>query len=309
MTTELPTQAVLCIGSFPTFLCQDLILKNSTGWPKSMAKCLKVCQCSMSFNVSCAALCQSRQVFHSIMMCAFTWDFTQRAKAIPDTIQHAGANIWESRLAGRSARGFCWLAGLNSWVLWIAVVHAKEAEETQTMFYKEFYRNSLPWGTWVAPPLALTLFVLGTWRKCTALQADFAFSLFCSLPPVLLTLDFILVLASPEVRQSQFSARYDMFVWSFVPLCTAASIMAIQTLAQAGCHPLPCALATILVTCSYFPLCVASFGFLYLTKLYLVRRFTLVWLILLSHSLDYMARIRGIRDIDAVEGVELGASG
>ena len=56
--------------------------------------------------------------FQFCMCCSFTLDFTNPMKAVANGMLHSAdsCNALDSPVAGRSARGFCWLAGINNWV-------------------------------------------------------------------------------------------------------------------------------------------------------------------------------------------------
>ena len=63
-----------------------------------------------------------RQSSLCILLCAFTVDRTNRIKAVSSGMlfdRNAPTDPLKSPLAGRSARKYCWLIGLNNWLIWI----------------------------------------------------------------------------------------------------------------------------------------------------------------------------------------------
>ena len=73
-------------------------------------------------------LYQPRQSSLCILLCASTVDFMNRIKAVSSGMlfdRNAPTDPLKSPLAGRSARKYCWLIGLNNWLIWILYMLVK----------------------------------------------------------------------------------------------------------------------------------------------------------------------------------------
>eukprot|EP00438_Fugacium_kawagutii_P014098 Skav211547 [mRNA] locus=scaffold871:73636:79434:- [translate_table: standard] len=246
-------------------------------------------------------------VFESVLVVAFTWDFTQRVMAVGSGILFGESDeLLESPVAGRSARIFCWFSGVNQWILWSSTI-----VENQTMFDalgrqedELFLRNHLPFSSVAVPCLSVGLILLARWRRCrnckssfrcrclymTSLEwhEDLAFALFCCAPAILL------------MANTYFAHRSKSFLWydyeeEMYFRNVALAIAGVQTLIQGGCHPLICMIISAILIVGVG----APFGlFEYSANWFLLIRHVfglLVTLILaLSHLIDFFTRLPAI---------------
>ena len=207
----------------------------------------------------------------------------------------------ESPVAGRSARRVCWVSGVNQWILWAATMIHNSVESTRHWQDAVFLRNHIPICSVAVPFLAVGLVVLALCSKrrisrcrgtsCTssAWHEDFAMAFFCCAPAVLLMVNFRLARIEYMHMEIKLPSWYDFqdeTARRSLLLCTTG----LQTLIQAGCHPMICAAgAASLTAASFSMLPVGEMDFLPV-----VIQSALAWLLVVSHLIDFFARMRAI---------------
>ena len=243
------------------------------------------------FNVTCGS-------FQLFLVCAFSQDFTNRVRAVSsgEIFRIADEDLCETPLRGRSARRFCWLMGISSWVAWGAFLIARATREAGPL-YNAVLQNRLPICSWLAPCVLIAV-LLWARQQCIAWKADLALLFCCLTPPLLVAGDLILQVKSevcgPPGQLWPACLDFQAFFAAYmVTLC----FMALPVLVQAGCHPLLCTLPCILLSVIFVGTFLESF-YHHIT-LYLAREVTvsapLSWMVWLSHAIDYFKRMRAIR--------------
>lgn len=225
--------------------------------------------------------------FSFFIITAFTIDFTRRVHAVTSGVLFGEtAEPLQSPVAGRSARSWCWLPCLGNWLAWVCWQILKRQHEG-TSYAPSIYRNRLPICTVLGPVVALAFLLLAMTQKATSWWADLGLAACCTWPPCLLLLDMSLVhktVWTPPIFPA--AIQYEQTLGG---MATSQSMMAIQTLIQAGCRPEVCALS-----CSVF-------GLLSLQPhVGPVHKYThlwfLNWLLVVSHGIDYWRRLRAIEE-------------
>eukprot|EP00435_Cladocopium_sp_Y103_P066390 s893_g28.t1 len=214
--------------------------------------------------------------FECTMLVAFTWDFTLRVKAVCSGVLF-GENdeVLKSPVAGRSARSVCWVSGVNQWILWAATMIHHHVEYTRQD--AAFLRNHIPISS----------------------IADFAMAFFCCAPAVLLMVNFRFAYVDGERMPLIWYYFRDETIRRSLLLFTTA----VQTLIQAGCHPMICAAATASLTAASFLTWPFEFveevhtlgnrgSFIVLSPVVIVT--ALAWFLVVSHMIDFFARMRAI---------------
>ena len=178
--------------------------------------------------------------FQLCIGCAFSLDFTKRVKAVATGMLH-NANTYdplESPVAGRSARGFCWLVLMNNWVF-IACFCGLSWDDNvypSWMYVLDTICLCLPWG--------FLLFTLSP--NCTPFKSDVAFVSFSYAPPtwVLLRHNFY------QAPGFYILQEYLTILWFFgaVALACRSIFFATQAAIQAGCIPFVCIVGFLFVT-------------------------------------------------------------
>ena len=171
--------------------------------------------------------------FQFCMCCAFGLDFTNRVRAVAAGMLHnADTNDpLESPVAGRSARGFCWLAGMNNWVAqtffcWVSSAVSKEYPSWMCIL--DTICLSLPW----------IVLLCTRCRNCTPFKSDLAFVFFSYAPPAW-------ILFRPRLYQTptdHVGTDYDELAWFLggTSLACTSTVFATQAAVQAGCVPFLC---------------------------------------------------------------------
>ena len=222
----------------------------------------------------------------------------------------------ESPLAGRSARRVCWVSGVNQWILWAATMIHNSVESTRRD--AAFLRNHIPVSSVAVPFLAVGLVVLalcgkrrtsrcrGTSFTSSAWYEDFAMAFFCCAPAVLLMVNFRYAGIECSHGERRIFSWYDFqdeTIRQSLLLCTTG----VQTLIQAGCHPMICvAAAASLTSTSVFILpfvlveqvqafagSLEAIGGIIVLSPVLIQS-ALAWFLVVSHLIDFFARMRAI---------------
>ena len=221
----------------------------------------------------------------------------------------------ESPVAGRSARSVCWVSGVNQWILWAATMIHNHAESTRQD--AAFLRNHIPISTVAVPFLAVGLVGWALCRKgrtsgsrgvsftCSAWHEDFAMAFFCCAPALLLMVNFRFAHIEYIDEERKLLSWYDFqeeTIRRSLLLCTNG----LQTLIQAGCHPLICAAATASLTAASFLMWpsklvqrvhdIGNLGSMgsYIFIAPVVIQSALAWFLVVSHLIDFFARMRAI---------------
>ena len=217
----------------------------------------------------------------------------------------------ESPVAGRSARSVCWVSGVNQWILWAATMIHNHAESTRQD--AAFLRNHIPISTVAVPFLAVGLVGWALCRKgrtsgsrgvsftCSAWHEDFAMAFFCCAPALLLMVNFRFVHIEYIDEESKHLSWYD-FQHETIRRSLLLYTSGLQTLVQAGCHPLICAAAAASLTAASFlvwPLELVRKTDMgpvgsYIFFAPVVIQSALAWFLVLSHLIDFFARMRAI---------------
>eukprot|EP00438_Fugacium_kawagutii_P009724 Skav210496 [mRNA] locus=scaffold601:206948:212341:+ [translate_table: standard] len=249
-------------------------------------------------------------VFESVIMVAFTWDFTQRVKAVGSGILFGASDeLMESPVAGRSARIFCWFSGVNQWILWSITMVENQSKLDALQWRQEdglYFRNHLPFSSIVAPFLSVGLVLLARCRRCrkdesslsrrclymTSLEwhEDLAFAVFCCAPGILLIANTLL----SQQHKEKFEISWYEYIDEMYVRTVVLMIAGVQTLIQGGCHPLICmTISAILVIGAATP-----FGFgMELGWFVLIRHWfglAVTALLALSHLIDFFTRLPAI---------------
>ena len=171
--------------------------------------------------------------FQFCMCCAFGLDFTNRVRAVAAGMLHTADtnDPLESPVAGRSARGFCWLAGMNNWVAqacfcWVSSANSKEYPSWMCIL--DTICLSLPW----------IVLLCTRCRNCTPFKSDLAFVFFSYAPPAW-------ILFRPHLDQTppdHVGTDYDELAWFLggTSLACTSTVFATQAAVQAGCVPFLC---------------------------------------------------------------------
>ena len=179
-------------------------------------------------------------VFQLCIGCAFSLDFTKRVKAVATGMLHNADTFdpLESPVAGRSARGFCWLVLINNWVF-IACFCGYSWDSSiypSWMYILDTICLCLPWG----------LLLVTRSPNCTHFKSDVAFVSFSYAPPtwVLLRHNFV------QASGFDFLQYYEILLWVFgaVALACRSIFFATQAAIQAGCIPFVCIVGFLFVT-------------------------------------------------------------
>ena len=170
--------------------------------------------------------------FQLFLGCAFSLDFTNRVKAVATGMLH-NADTYdplESPVAGRSARGLCWLVLIHNWVF-------------VTFFCGISWNSVYPSWMYILDTICLclppSLVLLCTrFPNCTPFKSDVAFVFFSFAPPawVLLRHNFC------QAPSSDYWQDYTILLWYFgaVALACRSFFFATQAAIQAGCSPFVC---------------------------------------------------------------------
>lgn len=240
-----------------------------------------------------------------ILLCAFTVDRTNRIKAVSSGMlfdRNAPTDPLKSPLAGRSARKYCWLIGLNNWLIWIfnmLVKHNLNADCGQsTGPICILHRNHLPRCSTAAVFLGILSFLLEVrLSDVPGWTGDFAFALFCCLPASLLACDWALAFHDLLSQKMPYAYTFGSY---FAGKFASQFLIAIHTLQQAGCHPLVIAGTVAFLT--WFSEVAWPFRFndeVLFWKGYLsVQCIACIfaWSILTIYSVNYFVHLRALRE-------------
>ena len=202
--------------------------------------------------------------FQFCMIFAFTLDFTNRVRAVATGILHNadGCNPLDSPVAGRSARGFCWLACILNWIFvamfcWIS---SGLGVYPSSIFLLDTICLCLPW-------MVLCL----CHPESTPFKSDFAFVCLSYTPPFWVLIRPIL---DKKLADESYPKAFDAhIVWFLggISLAGTSTAFATQSAIQAGCLPILCLLgvlfvmttfvATILIYCDVCLEIVYDFGY------------------------------------------------
>ena len=180
--------------------------------------------------------------FQFCMLFAFTLDFTNRVRAVATGILHNadGCNPLDSPVAGRSARGFCWLACILNWIFvamfcWIS--SGLGVYPSSIYFLLDALCLCLPW---------MVLLCLCR-PEGTPFKSDLVFVCLSYTPPFWVLIRPILAekLAAESI-QTAFDARIFWFLGGLSFACTS-TVFATQSAIQAGCLPILCLLGVLFV--------------------------------------------------------------
>ena len=179
--------------------------------------------------------------FQFCMCCSFTFDFTNRVKAVANSMLHNADSCdpLDSPVAGRSARGFCWLAGVNNWIIvgFICLAQLDLGLDPSWMFGLDTISLSLPW----------IVFLCARLWKCTSFQSDLALVFFCNAPAAWAMIRRSLQDAFMPHSSFETSTRIMVFIFTTSIACTS-HVFATQAAIQAGCFPSICLSTTLLMT-------------------------------------------------------------
>lgn len=246
------------------------------------------------------------QVFEVLLIVAFTADFTARVKAVSSGFLFgaSGEEVWKSPLAGRAGRAWCWALALNNWLLWAVITVCKLMIEQRTTVcgIQLAMQNHLPLCSCLAPCFSMLSLLILLRPRCSVLAADIIFGLFCCLPPALLTIEVILVGSS--LQQTELFAVIHSLVREMCSASILSSLAAVQIMIQAGCHPYICVFFSILVNSLVVALSMSYDTFWWHTKMswnyaHPVNPWVsclLIWILVASHTIDFFARMKGIRE-------------
>ena len=221
---------------------------------------------------------------------AWTIDFSNRIKAVSSGMLHGSGSdsiasaALQSPVAGRSGRIPCWLAGWNNWIWFVLYL------KTTSVPAYQLVRASVL--------LCFLLLILGAYARNTLLgwRADIALGLLCHLPSELIFIHVNGCVKEWDVDVVGFSLVYDPDMIVSV-ICHAASVLATQTMIQAGCHPVVCAAFTLPLFIQTVWVC-QSFApdlSLYYT-IYWMTKPVVCFILICSHFVDYFARMKAIRE-------------
>ena len=182
--------------------------------------------------------------FQFCMCFAFSLDFTKRVKAVATGMLH-NADTYdplESPVAGRSARGFCWLAAIINWVFmasfcFLSSIPGGGSRYPSWMYILDTICLCLPW-----MPLLCTRS-----PNCTPFKSDLVFVIFSFAPPAWILLRHAL---DPEWNADVAFDIYYRLSWFLGGTSTActSTVFATQAAIQAGCIPLLCLMGVLFVT-------------------------------------------------------------
>ena len=219
----------------------------------------------------------------------------------------------ESPVAGRSARSVCWVSGVNQWVLWAATMIHDDVESTRQN--AAFLRNHIPISSVAVPFLSVGYvgFAVCSKRRTSgasftscAWHEDFAMAFFCCAPAVLLMVNFPLARIEYMHMETKLLSWYDFqdeTIRRSLLLCTTG----LQTLIQAGCHPMICAAAAASLTAASVSMPLDEElvkiktdmdniypfrSFIYFSPV--VIQSALAWFLVVSHLIDFFSRLRAI---------------
>ena len=239
-------------------------------------------------NVTCGS-------FQFFLVCAFSQDFTNRVRAVSsgEIFRIADEDLCETPLRGRSARRFCWLMGISSWVAWGAFLIARATREAGPL-YNAVLQNRLPICSWLAPCVLIAV-LLWARQQCIAWKADLALLFCCLTPPLLVAGDLILQVKSEVCGPpGQLWPPCLDFLAFFATYMVTLCFMALPVLVQAGCHPLLCTLPCILLSVIFVGTRARPFSY-YIMETEVRVSAPLSWMVWLSHAIDYFKRMRAIR--------------
>ena len=230
-----------------------------------------------------------------LMFCANTLDFTKRVKAVSSGMLCYGKPL-ESPVAGRSSRQFCWLAGLGNWLLFIIIC----SKGMPPSFYPQVFQICFPKFTGLAVIIAVAAVILAKTGSWSAWLMDWLLAYVSVAPIALLQINAwpcFVQFAEAVRREELHPAWYDQVI-SCLSICWMMIVAETQVLIQAGCHPYICILVVLLLMCHSFLL--ASFSVMrgnlepLLEDGAPIGSWSLTLAFLLSHYLDYFARMRAI---------------
>ena len=242
--------------------------------------------------------------FQLLLVCAFSQDFTNRVRAVSsgEIFSIVDEDPFESPLRGRSARRFCWLMGINSWVSWGTFMIGRAMQEGGHL-HNAVLQNRLPICTWLAPCVLIAV-MLWARQQCIVWKADLAL-LFCCLTPALLVAGDLILQIQDEACGSpgQPWPACNGFQSIFGAYMTMLCFMALPVLVQAGSHPLLCTVPCILLSVLFVGIEFRQFFSIYdvfaLSMMYVETEVRvaapLSWMVWLSHAIDYFKRMRAIR--------------
>ncbi|CAK9085921.1 unnamed protein product [Durusdinium trenchii] len=226
--------------------------------------------------------------FQCCMCYAFTRDFTHRVKAVSTgMLEGASSDPLQSPVAGRSARTFCWLTGVNNWIfLMLTCITFYLTQEISFMLF-DGVLFCVPW-------IALMFVRRGA---CTPFQSDLALCVFCNAGPawaMLRPLPYDYTLAGLGEISGFGFVRLSFYLYYTSIGCTSY-VFATQAAIQAGCHP-SISLGTSAVMTVFFlvevlqcNLCLQlawDFG--------QVAEVALSLVLAVNHSVDFTQRLRAI---------------
>ena len=174
---------------------------------------------------------------------AFTLDFTNRVRETATTNMPLRLDSWHSPLAGRSARTYCWLAGVNNWIfaaLLFLCAYLSELSQGWLLIF-DTLSVCIPW----------VAFIFG--RCSQGLQpfaADLALAIFCFAVPLW---SMFRPNLQPALYNYENENRFALLSFHIFDASAATTSVgfATQILIQAGCLPSIC-LSVVALALSIF---------------------------------------------------------
>ena len=266
------------------------------------------------------------------LFAAFTWDFTQRVRAVSSGILLGDVTSDDdpalaSPAAGRSARRLCWLLVFESFALWhlfLSILRKdRESFERDGLVVPPCVRDNLPVSTFLATSIATLVWLLTVLSKtCKSWKSDLAFAFCVCTPSVMWQFDFTIAARAYSVhgwdghgweKTAEFQHlfnRIDISLW--------LHLTAVMGLVLAGCYPLICVLAVLPFTISSL----VALPLHWQVWRYVVRGtyqrwfwvqtvapVVVSWFLVLTHWVRFSARVKAIREgLEQSHGTAVAAS-
>ena len=235
--------------------------------------------------------------FQSMMFFNFTVDFTNRVKTVSSGMLFGshGDDPLQSPVAGRSARKFCWLAAFCNWLPMLALRFELEGRPNSPQ-EPDVFGDYIPNCVNVAFCLALLGLCLAAWPRCRPCFADMILAYVCITPSALHLLNSVapILQFTREWRAGKLYPSWLDQVLDFFSLAWLMVLAETQVLIQAGCHPgicmcvMPLIIFNSILLVDLIDASGVHFDF--------YSEFTLTCILLVSHYLDYNARMQAIQD-------------